>query len=99
MIIYFYGTDDKCSDCEKEGYVLTNLRQNYPDLRVYSFDYNINVSAVKTLISINKVQDKLPAIFVKDRAYYGFQSTEDLEKAIPELKILKAKTATTTENK
>lgn len=90
-IIYFYTTDDKCPDCQREGYVLTSLRQTYPDLRVYSFDYNIDLSAVKTLISINKVKDESPAIIIKGKTYYGFQSIEDLEKAIPELKILKAK--------
>ncbi len=93
-IIYFYSLDNKCTDCEKEGYVLTALRQKYPDLRVYSFDYNIDLSAVKTLISINKVEDKLPAIIVKGKTYYGFQSIENLEKAIPELKTLKTATST-----
>lgn len=103
-IIYFYSIDEKCADCQKEGYVLTRLRETYPDLRVYSFDYNIDSSAVKTLISINKIQDKLPAIIVKGKIYYGFQSVEDLEKAVPELKTLKAaqdatlKTATSTKN-
>jgi hypothetical protein len=97
-IIYFYSTKGDCSDCEKEGYVLTSLRENYPELRIYSFDYNLDVSAVKTLISINKLKNTLPALIVKDRIYYGFQSIEALEKAIPELQTLKATTtaATTT---
>ena len=93
-IIYFYSTDGTCTDCEKEGYVLTSLRQTYPELRVYSFDYNIGLSAVKTLISIDKIKNNLPAIFVKDQAYYGFQSIADLEKAVPD--ILKLKTTTST---
>lgn len=96
-IIYFYSLDDKCADCEKEGYVLTRLREKYPDLRVYSFDYNADLSAVKTLISINKIKDELPAIIVKDNVYYGFQSVEDIEKAVPDLKKLKV--STTTPNK
>lgn len=94
-IIYFYSVDDKCPDCEKEGYVLTKLRETYPDLRVYSFDYNIDLSAVKTLITINKIKDELPAIIIKDNVYYGFQSLEDIEKAVPELKKLKVSTTTT----
>lgn len=93
-IIYFYSLDDKCADCEKEGYVLTRLREKYPDLRVYSFDYNADLSAVKTLISINKIKDELPAIIVKDNVYYGFQSVEDIEKAVPDLRKLKVSTTT-----
>ena len=95
-IIYFYSTDETCDDCEREGYVLTHLRETYPDLRVYSFDYNIDLSAVKTLISINKVKNALPAIVIKDKVYYGFQSVEDLEKVMPELQTIKANAATST---
>lgn len=93
-IIYFYSLNDKCTDCEREGYVLTKLRETYPDLRVYSFDYNSDLSAVKTLISINKIKDEMPAIIVKDNVYYGFQSVEDIEKAVPDLKKLKVSTTT-----
>lgn len=99
-IIYFYSTDGSCEDCEKQGYVLTKLRETYPELRVYSFDYNADLSAVKTLISTNKVKNTLPAIFIKDDPHYGFQSVEDLEKAVPELQALKkAQNATSTEEK
>ena len=99
-IIYFYSTDGSCDDCERQGYVLTRLREIYPELRVYSFDYNSSVSAVKTLISINKVKNTLPAIFIKENSYYSFQSVEDLEKAVPELQVLKkARNATSTVEK
>ncbi|MFZ2523265.1 MAG: hypothetical protein WAW92_02650, partial [Minisyncoccia bacterium] len=97
-IIYFYSTDDKCPDCEKEGYVLTHLRETYPDLRVYSFDYNIDVSAVKTLIAVNKIKNELPALIIKDKVYYGFKNVEELEKAIPELRE-SLKVASTTKEK
>jgi hypothetical protein len=97
-VIYFYATDDKCSECEKEGYVLTHLREEYPDLRVYSFDYNIDVSAVKTLIAVNKIKNELPALIIKDKVYYGFKGVEDLEKMMPELAKMKANTGTSTKN-
>lgn len=98
-IMYFYSDENNCKDCEKEGYVLTSLREDYPDLRIYSFDYDIDVSAVKTLITIYKVENDLPALIVKNKVYYGFKSVEDLEKLIPELKTIKAKTATSTEER
>ena len=104
-IIYFYSTDSSCTDCEKEGFVLTKIRQDYPEVRVYSFDYNLDLSAVKTLVNINKIENKLPALFIKDQIYYGFQSIEMLEKSVPDLKALIASksasttTATTTKKK
>lgn len=85
FILYFYS--DHCPDCEKQGYVLTQLREDYPQLRVYSFDYDLNVSAVQTLISINDIKDNPPAMLVEDDTYYGFQSVENLEKAIPEVAL------------
>src|SRR3990167_7831538 len=62
FILYFYSTKDVCEDCEKMGYVLTTLRDKYPDLRVYSFDYHFDVGAIDTLVSIYKVKSDLPAL-------------------------------------
>jgi hypothetical protein len=101
-VIYFYSNKDKCDDCEREGFVLTKLRETYPDLRVYSFDYDMDLSAVKTLIAINKLRNEMPAIVIGEKISYGFQSVEDLEKAMPELAKIKAqnalKSASTTTN-
>ncbi len=93
-IIYFYSNAGDCADCQKEGYVLDSLRQTYPELRVYSFDYNIDLSAVKTLISIDKIKGPLPAIIIHSKPYYGFQSLEVIEKTMPELKTLNATSTT-----
>ena len=37
FILYFYTTAENCSKCERQGMVLTSLRDKYPELRVYSF--------------------------------------------------------------
>ena len=87
FILYFYTTSDNCSECVKQGYVLTDLRQKYPALRVYSFDYGLNLSAVETLIKIYGIKDTvLPALVSDRQVYTGFHSVEDIEKLIPKLK-------------
>jgi len=88
FILYFYSTKDVCEDCEKTGYVLTALRDKYPDLRVYSFDYHFDVGAIDTLVSIYKVKSDLPALIINGQTYYGFHFVEDLEKTVPALKEL-----------
>ncbi|MEN9647818.1 MAG: hypothetical protein RLY57_622 [Candidatus Parcubacteria bacterium] len=94
-VLYFYSNEKgACEECEKTGYVLTYLREKYPGLRVYAFDYNLDLSALQTLIKLNKVEDKLPAIIVGDKVYYGLTTLEEFEKVMPGLKTLK--TATTT---
>lgn len=100
-IIYFYSNEGNCEDCKKEGYVLTKLREEYPELRIYSFDYNLDLSAVKTMKSIQGVKNSLPALVIWDEPYYGFKNSEDIELIIPQLKKFreahkKVETATST---
>ena len=103
-IIYFYSNKGDCTECKREGYVLTKLREEYPELRIYSFDYNLDLSAVKTLKSIYGVKNTLPALVIWDENYYGFKNADDIEKIVPQLKRLRearekavpAKTATST---
>jgi hypothetical protein len=86
FILYFYTTSENCSECVKQGYVLTSLREKYPALRVYSFDYGLNLSAVETLIKIYNIKDtELPALVSDRKVYTGFHSVEDIEKLIPKL--------------
>jgi len=85
FILYFYTTRDYCSECERESLVLSTLREKYPELRVYSFDYSIDVSAVKAMIQIYKIKDtELPALVLDDELLTGFHSIEDLESRVKE---------------
>lgn len=88
FILYFYSTEDICEDCERMGYVLTALRDKYPDLRVYSFDYHFDVGAINTLVSIYKIKPDLPAMIINTQTYHGYHSVEDLEETVPALKEL-----------
>jgi len=89
FILYFYGEKDNCPDCEKTGYVLDALHEKYPDIRIYSFDYNMNQTAIKTLISIYHIEPKLPALIINGDPYYGFRPLDEIEKTVPALQRLK----------
>ncbi len=89
IIIYFYSKTD-CDDCKNFGYVMGKLREDYPEIHVYSFEYDLDLSAIKTMISIYGVKNTLPAIIIKDETYYGFKSIEDMEKLVPELSAIRA---------
>ena len=89
-ILYFYSNNKNCTDCTKEGYVLTALKEQYPDLRVYSFDYDLGLNAVSTLISLYKIGPTLPAIVVNGQTYTGFQSLDTLQRIIPDLAVAAA---------
>lgn len=97
-IIYFYKSN--CDECKSQGDVLTYIRQHNPGkLRVYSFDQDLDVSAVKTLANIYKVKPPFPALVIKGRAYNGFKSTEDIQKLIPEIVPKESATSTSSVKK
>ena len=104
-LLYFYTTANNCTECIKQGYVLTELREKYPGLRVYSFDYSLDLSALKALIKIYKIEDtKLPAIVINEHTYTGFKTIEDIEKIEPAImkllpKQVEIKTTKTTTTK
>lgn len=88
-VLYFYGDKKDCPACEDMSYVLTHLREQYPELRIYSFDTNLNLSAIDTLKSIYKIDErKLPAIVYNDDSYTGFKSIAEMKEIIPSLKKL-----------
>ena len=83
FILYFYTTDNSCTECENESVVLSALRDKYPSLRVYSFDYSTDLSAVSAMLSIYKIKDTLlPAMVIDDDVLTGFQSMDVLQKRV-----------------
>lgn len=84
FLIHLYSKKEKCPECENQGYVLTEVRKNYPDLRVYSFDTELDLSAIKTLLSVYKVENKLPALIIQGKTYYGFKTLDELNELLPQ---------------
>jgi thiol-disulfide isomerase/thioredoxin len=97
FILYFYTTAENCSVCERESLVLSSLRDKYPELRVYSFDYSTDLSAVRAMLSIYKIEDtKLPALVIDDEVLTGFQSVDALDLKVQEsFKLQEVKPETT----
>lgn len=83
FILYFYTNRDNCTECERQSIVLTALREKYPELRVYSFDYSTDLSTVDSMLQIYKIKDTvLPALVIDGEVLTGFHSIEALEKNI-----------------
>lgn len=85
FVLYFYSNEKDCEQCETMGAVLTALRERFPSLRVYSFDYDFDLPAVETLTKIYRVERRLPALIVNGDPYYGFRSVDELITNIPAL--------------
>jgi hypothetical protein len=94
-VLYFFSNAGNCSDCDRAGYALSYLRSTYPNLRVYSFDYNLDLGALQTLIGLDNVKNNLPAFIINNKPYYGFTDLATLEAQFPR-GTLATSTATST---
>ena len=84
FVIYFYTDKKVCPKCEDQGYILTHFRKKYPFLRVYSFDYDLDLAALSTLKSIYSLKKELPIIVINNEVHYGYKSKQDLEQTLEE---------------
>jgi len=99
IVLYFYSNAGDCAKCDKAGYALSYLHNAYPALRVYSFDYNLNLGALKTLIAVTKVADSLPAFVINGTHSYGFTSLADLKTQFPKGSLPTTATSTVSVSK
>lgn len=95
FVLYFYSNKGDCAGCAEAGYALSYLRQTYPGLRVYSFDYNLDLGALKTLRSVLGIKEPLPAYVINGKNFNGLTSLKELEAKLP-LNLLATSTATST---
>lgn len=94
--LYFYSNvPGECADCDRAGYALSYLRQTYPSLRVYSFDYRLDLAALRTLIAIEKVNPVFPAFVIQGKRVNGFTELEDLVTVFPKGALVPATTTAT----
>ncbi len=83
FILYFYSNAGDCSRCDAVGNILTYLREKYAGLRVYSFDYHLDLGALKTLIAIMKIKAELPVLVIDEEPFYGLDNLDSIEKSLP----------------
>ncbi|MEK7178962.1 MAG: hypothetical protein AAB727_01765 [Patescibacteria group bacterium] len=74
FIFYFYSNEaTDCKECDKQGYVLEKIRKEHPSVRVYSFDYNLEIPGINTLKRFYGLKKELPIVVVDRQVLYGFQ--------------------------
>ncbi len=103
FILYFYSYKD-CSECTIQEYILRAIKDKYPEIDIYTFDYNLDLPVISTLLTLHNVPEKPPIIDINGKLYAPFDSLTDIEAVLePYLKIasstLKALNATSTQNK
>ena len=85
FILYFYG-DNNCSQCQAQSYMLQAVLQKYPQqVQEYSFDFDLDLSAVQTLVTLHNLPTTPPVIDINGTAYAPFATLSDMENIIDSL--------------
>jgi len=85
FVFFFYiNSEEVCSDCITQGFILEKLRDKYDNVKVYSFDSRVEVPAVEVLRGIYGV-DQYPFTIVDGEVYKGFVDFDTLDNQISEV--------------
>lgn len=99
VVLYFYSNEPGvCEDCDRASVALSYLHGTNADLRVYSFDYNLDLGALKTLVAVEKVKPEFPAFIINGKQVYGFEDIEAFKLNFPK-NFFATSTATSTRNR
>lgn len=97
FILYFYSSPETCERCQTQEYMLRAIRNKYPMINIYTFDYNLDLPAIQTLITLHNIPKNPPIIDINGKAYAAFDSLADMELLLePLLQSMASSTATTT---
>jgi hypothetical protein len=95
-MIYMYSNKSDCEKCRNQAFAISELKYKYPELKVYTFDYDIDVAPVKTLIDIYKIKAQFPVLIIEDKVYYGLHNSLDIEQKFKKNKLKESATASST---
>lgn len=99
VVLYFYSNQPgACEDCDRAAAGLSFLHDTNEKLRVYSFDYDLDLGALRTLIAVEKVQPNFPAFVIEGTPVYGFTDLDAFRDYFPE-DFFATSSASTTETR
>jgi len=82
LILYFYSNiPEECADCEDQGYILSYLKKERPDVYIYSFNVGIDSSALNALKKIYGIET-VPTLVINDETFVGFKTLEEIKEII-----------------
>lgn len=74
-ILFFYSNLGDCDDCESQGFVLNYVRKTIQNTQIYSFDVNLDSSAVMALKATYNISS-VPSIIIRENKYEGFKDSD-----------------------
>jgi hypothetical protein len=80
---FFYSNEKECDDAVKDtSFILSYLRKKYDDVRVYSFDSNLDSDVIKILKERYEVDSCVAVVLNGEKLKGEFNNSEDYEELI-----------------
>ncbi|MFH1473272.1 MAG: hypothetical protein ABIE55_00065 [Candidatus Aenigmatarchaeota archaeon] len=80
-VLYLYSLED-CSDCQVQGYILSVLKENYPnDIMIFSLDKDVELYSINLLNNIYNVTTT-PTLIINNEKYEGLKDINQLEEIL-----------------
>ncbi|MDO8628217.1 MAG: hypothetical protein Q7R56_00500 [Nanoarchaeota archaeon] len=81
-ILYFYQKDELCNDCSGQGYILTELKDQFKEkLLIFSFDIDLEEPLVDILQETYNIT-KGPTLVINGETYQELQTTTTIKKLL-----------------
>ncbi|MBU0757288.1 MAG: conjugal transfer protein TraF [Nanoarchaeota archaeon] len=84
IILYFYSNEGDCKYCDQQSTALQYLLAKNKDIKIYSFDNNIDSPVVRAYKQIYDIGEYTPVLVVNDKTYYGLYDTDQIMELINE---------------
>lgn len=80
-ILYFYSIKD-CDDCQNQGFILTYLKEKYPDkIMIFALDYNLDLYTINLLKNTYQIK-KIPSLIIDGKKYEGLINLDKLKEIL-----------------
>lgn len=80
IILYFYSNLE-CDKCIEQGFILDYLNRKYSDIHIYSFDSDIDNTALNAIKKSYDVKI-VPTLIIEGERFEKLQTVEEIEKII-----------------
>ncbi|MAF35724.1 hypothetical protein CL622_01235 [archaeon] len=88
LALYFFSNEKgECDKCNEQGYILTYLKNKYPNFVGYAFNIHIDnpvLNMVKNRYNITST----PSLVINEETYPKFMSTDEIEAIITDREVV-----------
>ena len=82
LVLFFYSNSQENEGIsEEQGFVLDYLRKKFGNVKIYSFDADLDTGVIQTLKKINNIT-VIPSTVIDGKVYAGFHDKEEMEKVL-----------------